>query len=83
MVRRLEHVGRPETERRQETWKEAKKETRKRKGRGEDKQVGEFWHGVRVSKSLVRSASPLSARLHRERTAGMRMNRLRDDPLPR
>ena len=52
------------------------------------------WRGdgkgrVRVSKSVWLVAFPLSpslslfARLHRERTAGMRMSRLRDDPLPR
>lgn len=39
------NVGRPETERSQETWKETKKETRKRKGRGEDSRWGSFGTG--------------------------------------
>ena len=41
-------------------------------------------HSLSLSLSLSLFLFPsLFARLHRERTAGMRMNRLRDDPLPR
>lgn len=45
-------------------------------GKGWEREGASFEIGVARRLSL-------SARLHRERTAGMRMNRLRDDPLPR